>query len=252
MSRRDDVSKYYDISNKADTLSTWLFWLNIVLSVGVLLFNSHNTVVKILMVIIIILSFTCPIISVIDDCFWWFKAESVRRKSCIKEAFNVDTINENVEMYYNNDLQPSFNKYVMNSFENTFFSKNIAEKMLVGSAVKSLISLIIFILFCIVVKNDDIVLIVAQTVFSANYLCGTMSLCVYKSRLEALYNDYYNNIVSVGANTHNQKVLLLADIVEYESIKAYYKIRLSTKAFNKLNSSLSTEWESIASRCRFN
>ena len=252
MSRRDEISKYYDISNIADTISTWTFWINIILSIIVLFLQSYPVVSSVLMKVIIILSFVCPIISVIDDSFWWYDAESKRRKSCIKDAFGVDTIEENVEEYYNNSFSPSYNKYVLNTFENTFFSKYIAQKMLIPSAIYSLISFIVFILICILVKNDDIVLIIAQTVFSANYICGTLSLLVYKKRLDNLYNDFYNILVTIGVNDAKQKVLILANIVEYESIKAHYKIRLSTKVFTKLNPSLSTEWSNMVSRCKIN
>ncbi len=252
MSRRDEISKYYNMSGKAEIISTWAFWLNIILSITILFTQAHPTISSILMKIIITLSFICPIISVVDDSFWWYKAESNRRKSCIKDAFGVDTIAENVEEYYNNSSSQSFRKYVLNTFENDFFSKSIASKMLLPSFIKSLISFAVFIMICIIVKNDDIVLIISQTVFSANYICGTLSLFVYKNRLDDLYNDFYHSLVTVGVKEIKEKVLLLANIVEYESIKAHYKIRLSTKIFNKLNSSLSTDWANIETRCKFN
>lgn len=252
MSRRDEISKYYDISSIADTISTWTFWINIILSIIVLFLQAYPVASSVLMKIIIGLSFICPIISVVDDSFWWYKAESNRRKSCIKDAFVVDTITENVEEYYNNSSSPSFKKYVLNTFENTLFSKNIAQKMLIPSAVKSLISFVVFIMICILFKNDDVILIISQTVFSTSYICGTLSLFVYKNRLETLYNDFYHLLVTIGVNGTKEKVLLLSNIVEYESIKAHYKIRLSTKVFKKLNSSLSIEWSNIESRCKFN
>lgn len=121
MSRRDEISKYYNMSGKAELISTWAFWLNIILSITILFTQAHPTISSILMKIIITLSFICPIISVVDDSFWWYKAESNRRKSCIKDAFGVDTIAENVEEYYNNSSSQSFRKYVLNTFENDFF-----------------------------------------------------------------------------------------------------------------------------------
>lgn len=252
MSRRDEISKYYDFSNIAGTISTWTFWINILLSIIVLFFQAHPIIFSFLMKIIIVLSFICPIITVVDDSFWWYKAESNRRKSCIKDAFGVDTIAENVEEYYNNSSSPSFKKYVLNTFENTFFSKNIAQKMLIPSFTRSLLCFVVFILICILVKNDDVILIISQTVFSASCICGTLSLFVYKNRLETLYNDFYHALITIGINQAKEKVLLLSNIVEYESIKAHYKIRLSTKVFKKNNSSLSIKWSNIESRCKFN
>lgn len=251
MSRRDDISKYYDCSDRANKFLDWAFWINIILSISILVIQFNPTISSIIMIIIIVLSFVCPIISVADDSFWWYNAESKRRKSCIKDAFGVDTIDENVEEYYNNSSTPSFKKYVLNTFENVFFSKNIAQKMISFSAIKSIISFVVFILICIFIKNDDIILIISQTVFSANNICGTLSLLVYKHRLETLYDDFYRSLITVGINQQKEKVLLLSNIVEYESIKAHYKVRLSTKIFNKYNSLLSSNWANIESRCKF-
>ena len=251
MSRRDEISKYYDISDKAESISAWAFGLNIILSITILFLQQYPTISAVLMKFIIALSFICPIISVVDDSFWWYKAESNRRKSCIKDAFGVDTIAENVEKYYNNSSSPSFKKYVLNTFENTFFSKNIAAQMLFPSFIKSLVSLAVFIMICIVIKNDDIILIISQTIFSSNYICGTLSLVVYKNKLDELYNNFYYSLVTIGVREAKEKILLLANIVEYEAIKAHYKIRLSTKVFNKLNSSLSTKWANRESRSKF-
>ena len=71
MSRRDEISKYYDISGIADTISTWTFWINIILSIIVLFLQAYPVTSSVLMKIIIGLSFICPIISVVDDSFWW-------------------------------------------------------------------------------------------------------------------------------------------------------------------------------------
>lgn len=44
----------------------------------------------------------------------------------------------------------------------------------------------------------------------------------------------------------------LIDIFEYESIKAHYKVRLSSKIYHQMNESLSEEWSEIERNIKFN
>ena len=110
----------------------------------------------------------------------------------------------------------------------------------------------VFILISIKMKDENVILLIAQTAFSANYICGFVSLLVYNVRLNRLYDMSYSSIVSVGVNDNKSHIILLNLIIEYEAIKAHYKIRLSSKIFNKFNASLSNEWQEIEKKCNTN
>ena len=44
--------------------------------------------------------------------------------------------------------------------------------------------------------------------------------------------------------------MLLADTVEYEAVKAHYKIRLSSKLFQNKNEELSRQWAEIEGKIK--
>ncbi len=249
MSRRDDVSNCYKKSNVAGNIINVLFYINIILSLLLLFFGNLSGFV---LPILILCSLFNPLLSLLDDCWFWYDAEAKRRASCIENAFEVDITNLDTEEYYNNRQQPSIKKYELNTFENIFFSKAISGKMLLPGGIKSFIIFALFILVSIKMKDENVILLISQTAFSANYICGFISLLIYNIRLNKLYDMFYNSLVSIGVNDSKSHIILLNLIIEYEAIKAHYKIRLSSKAFNKLNVSLSDEWKEIENKCKFN
>lgn len=249
MSRRDDVSKCYKKTNVVGIIINALFYLNLFLSLLILIFDKLTIYI---LPVLIVCSLLTPLLSLLDDCWLWYEAEATRRASCIENAFGIDITNLNVEGYYNNEQQPSLKKYELNTFENIFFSKSISEKMLIPAGIKSTIIFIVFILICIKMKNENIILLIAQTAFSANYICGFVSLWVYRIRLNNLFEMFYKTFVTVGIKGKNTNILLLNYIVEYEAIKAHYKIRLSSKIFEKNNEYLTNEWKEIEKKCKIN
>lgn len=84
----------------------------------------------------------------------------------------------------------------------------------------------------------------AQTAFSSYVLVNFVMLVLYKIRLEALYGEAYNVLI-LGNQAHSHQAWLISYVVEYEAIKAHYKIRLEQKIFNKMNSELSAKWQDI-------
>lgn len=67
---------------------------------------------------------------------------------------------------------------------------------------------------------------------------------------KALEKVCYALFTAVGISTTAQRVWLKFFCVEYESIKAHYRIRLSESLFNKLNPQLSETWEKLSSQIK--
>ena len=107
--------------------------------------------------------------------------------------------------------------------------------MLLGAVVKLLLALAILIVSCRLIPNDDILLIVAQTAFSAVVIEDAIRLIIFTQRIKTLYAEAYHEFITVGIKDGAQVVWLKFFCVEYESIKAHYRIRLSEPLFNKLN-----------------
>lgn len=108
----------------------------------------------------------------------------------------------------------------------------------------------VLIISCRFIANDDILLVIAQTVFSAVVIEDAIRLIIFTQRIKTLYEEGYHELITVGISTTAQRVWLKFFCVEYESIKAHYRIRLSESLFNKLNPQLSETWEKLSSQIK--
>ena len=63
--------------------------------------------------------------------------------------------------------------------------------------------------------------------------------------MDKLYDEAYSTLVTIGVKDEKQMVWLLAYAVEYEAIKAHYKVRLDSTIFNTYNNELSQKWDAI-------
>ena len=131
-----------------------------------------------------------------------------------------------------------------------FFTKEISRKMLIGAVAKLLIAVVVLIITCRFITNDDVLLVIAQTVFSAVVIEDAIRLIIFTQRIKTLYEEAYHELITVGISTTAQRVWLKYFCVEYESIKAHYRIRLSESLFNKLNPQLSEKWEKLSSQIK--
>ena len=150
------------------------------------------------------------------------------------------------EEYYNNNLPHSLEKYGMNILESNYFSKIIAGKMLLKVGAYALGAVVALVIACRFVSDGNVLLLIAQTTFSSYVLVDFVMLLLYKIRLEALYIEAYNVFI-LGSRTHINQAWIISYVVEYEAIKAHYKIRLDQKIFNKMNGELSAKWQDIVS-----
>ena len=244
MSRRDDINKLYIPSQKLEKFCKIVFWLNCMLSlVNIFLSGMATDIVSILQ-IASALGFVSA--SVIDDGLFWYNAEHERRKNSIQTAFGIRLSELETDGYYNNSVPPSMIKYATNTFESVYFSKFIASKMLIYSLVKSLLAIIVLISVSWIIANGNILLIIAQAVFSAYIVEDTVYLTIYVNRLNALYDSIYTALITTGVHSSQKMPILLSFCTEYECIKAHYNIRLDSKIFIKYNHELSEKWNTIS------
>ena len=245
MSRRDDVNKLYNIPNILNGIETLLFIIDIIAAVVAL--SGKLDVVSIAITIQIISALFYFIFSVIDDGLFWYEAERARRKNSIEKGFGVRLSELETEEYYNNQNKESIEKYALNALESNLFTKDIAGKMMLPSCIKSGIAIAALVIACRFVTDSELLLIIAQTAFSSYILLDTVMLVIYKCRMDSLFKEGYALLITPGIKGKSKNATLLVYAVEYEAIKAYYKIRLSKKIFNKNNTRLSEEWENMKS-----
>jgi hypothetical protein len=245
LSKRDDINKLYVPSQKLGEFCKIVFWLNCALAIANLFLSG--LLLEILTAFQITLSMAFVAASLIDDGLYWYSAESERRKNNFQTAFGIRFSELETEGYYNNNLSPSVLKYAVNTFESNYFSKFIASKILFKSAIKSLVAVIVLISAGWLIADKSILLVISQAIFSAYIVEDTVLLAIYTNRLNKLYDSIYSMLVTSGIHKSQQIPILLLYCVEYESVKAHYKVRLDSKVFSKYNHELSDKWERIVS-----
>lgn len=207
---------------------------------------SNETISSIAIVVQIVVALLYFVSNTIDDGCFWYEAEKQRRKNGIQNGLGMRLSEYDTEEYYNNNLPHSLEKYGMNILESNYFSKIIAGKMLLKVGAYALGAVVALVIACRFVSDGNVLLLIAQTTFSSYVLVDFVMLLLYKIRLEALYIEAYNVFI-LGSRTHINQAWIISYVVEYEAIKAHYKIRLDQKIFNKMNGELSAKWQDIVS-----
>lgn len=242
MSRRDDVSKLYRPSKKLEKARFSLFCADIVMSLVALVITSGSRYIT---AVLVVIAFLYMAFTILDDGVLWYTAENARRKNNIQEAFHITLSRFETDGYYNNSISEPNLVYAVNTFESCFFTKELSERMLWKAYVKILASIAVVFIACVVINDNDVLLIIAQAAFSAFVIEDAISLILFVQRIRKLYDLAYHEFITVGISKTEQKVWLRYFCVEYESIKAHYKIRLDENLFDKLNGTLSEEWNKI-------
>ena len=245
MSRRDDVSKLYRMPSVLGNIEKALFVIDVIAAIIAL--SNNSSVISVAIIIQIASAILYFITSVVDDGYFWYEAEKARRKNCIENGFSVRLSELETEEYYNNHSKGSMEKYALNTLESNLFSKEIAGKMLLSSCIKACMAVVVLVIACRFIANPELLLIISQTAFSSYVLLETVMIVLYKLRMDNIYDEGYAIIISPGFKGKAKNATLLAYVVEYEAIKAHYKIRLSGKTFNKYNKELSEQWKLILS-----
>lgn len=245
MSKRDDVSRLYKVPSILDEIEKTLFVIDVIVAVVAL--SGNSSVVSVAIIIQIVLAIFYFLCSIIDDGYFWYEAEKARRKNSIENGLGTRLSELETEEYYNNQSKASLEKYALNVLESNMFSKEIAGKMILFSCVKSFIAIAVLVVACRFLPDAEFLLIVAQTAFSAYVIEDTVQLVFYKLRMETLYKEGYTILISPGIKGKGRNAAILAYSVEYEAIKAHYKIRLDKKIFKKNNDKLSNQWNQVLS-----
>lgn len=97
-------------------------------------------------------------------------------------------------------------------------------------------------------ENLDVLLIITQTVFSAEIICYFIKLCYYKFQLDKVCKEFQDIFFVLGLANLDTKILILDATLDYECLKSYCKISTSSKIFFKNNEQCSREWQILIKR----
>lgn len=184
------------------------------------------------------------------------KAETIRRKDFIDNAFGTKLSNENSEEYYDNEeIEKGLYKALLNLFENSLFSKEISEKMLERKLKRSIIPALILIISAVYgFLGNQLMIPILQLFLSKEFLCKNIKLKSYNEKVE----NIYNNIATLCDTTKlsNKNILkyephILNIWIEYESNISSSKLFLDGKIYNDLNPELTKKWNKIKIKYKF-
>ncbi len=245
--RKDEVQELYDKCNKISNYSDWLFLVNIAISF-ILIFNFKYR--DIFVVTSLLLNIGYVILVNVNEIYFNNLAENERRKSLLKESFDVNTTLRDTNKYYNNEAEPSIEKFGLNCYESAFFTNKVVNRMLPKNIFKICILVILYVILMINIENMDLLLVITQTLFSTEILFYFIKLCYYKFQLDKVCREFQNIFLVVGLKNKDANVLILDATMDYECLKSYCKILTSSKIFFKNNKAWSKEWNKILNKIK--
>lgn len=245
MKRKDDSEQLYKTVTSFDSILFALFEINTIAAAIV----SFTTPVlsEFLFWVQCITAIGYVLLAFGVDCWLWFYAEKSRRLDCIANGFRVDLSERKTDGYYDNALPPSVQRYAANNFESAFYTKSIAQNMIPGLLIKTFVVLAVFAFSLRSVADANKVLLVVQTCFSSVFFTNQLLVLVFCKRVEDVYDQFYTALITDGlSDTPQYEAKLLSYSIEYETLKAFFKVRLSTKIFERNKIDLNKRWQEIA------
>jgi hypothetical protein len=246
--RIDEVTQYYVPAVRFETIGTWLFWIIGALSLVMPYSNNFGQLWKSILqstfIILVIVYFS---ISQISRFYLVPRAESMRRKQMLSDAFGAPLSHDKTSLYYNNDYPPSVQRLGSNTMENAFFSKEIASKMLCRKRLFTCCYAFLWVVaFSLRHNNLEVLSWITQVLFSGEIVAQWLNLEILRLRHERTYERLHDHFLhEVGGNSPKAIATVLENFVTYESAKSSAGLLLSTKIFEEMNPSLTKRWNQI-------
>jgi len=253
--RIDEVSQYHEPAARVGLIKKWLFWVVAFLSLCMPYSTTvgevfHDTL-KSFFIVLVICYFTISQAS----RFWLVpRAEGMRRKQILSDAFNAPLSHEKTSLYYNNEYSPSVGRLGANTMENTLFSKEVASKMLCKNRLVAGGYVMLWLLaFSLRHNNLEMLTWITQIVFSGEIVVQWLNLEVLRFQCDRIFDQLHSHFLhDIGAESPRAIATILDSFVAYEAAKSSAGLLLSTKEFDKLNPSLTEKWDQIRQELKMN
>jgi hypothetical protein len=249
MNKKVPFKNKFDTAKKYDKVSTYLLYIATVLLIGNFILskitNTQTSIIRWIEIINCLTIVSFSIVEVIVD-YIHYGAETHRREDLVDNSFASLIAENRTESYYTNgELKSGLYKMGVNNFESCFFSYNIAKKDLTPLWVKSIILSLLFI-FVGLAGYDEILIFIVQLAIPVVLLQQSIKHTIFVSRLKNVlerYRSLFNNL-KISKNKKNDSEII-RDILEYEATISWGNTLLNESTYNKMNASLSNEWEDL-------
>ena len=235
----NDVDKDFRLCIKLEKLLSIFYYVSAVLSL--ILCIRFNIILCITLIIIHILYI---IADSINDVIFKNFAENERRKTLLSNAFGNVLTDKRALGYYNNNEKSSLKRLGINVFESVFFTKNNTNMMIKQNTVKIIIDIIIWLVIVLIMKDKNIVLCITQSIFSSEILISYFKLLYFNNKVNVVYNKLFTLFIT-NKYSCKKEAQLLEYAFEYECLKSFAHIILSSNNFNKNNTKWTADWDNL-------
>jgi len=246
--KTDPINKrYFKTVERADSTADGLFYLAAALSFAILFIDktSSPAVLDIAQIAFVVLVFLLFVIGLASRLHWAANALDARRKDLLSNAYGVPLTHEQTLGYYNNNETDPIRRLGVATLENTLFTRAITTEMAKRERWRSGSYFIAF-LVAAMYRHWDLAIAgaAAQVVFSEQIISRWVRLEWLRSRSGRAFDGLYALFQAPPARLPLH-ARALEWVAYYEASKEGSGITLSDKIFNKLNPSLTVEWERI-------
>jgi hypothetical protein len=248
--RVDEISKYYRPIGTIGLVCGCLFWVIAALSLllpytaSIVPTPELRSTLRAIFIVLVLVRFA---LSQISSFYLVPRAEHMRRKQLLSDAFGTPLSHDKTCLYYNNQYSPSVQRLGANTLENALYSKEITAHMLSSKRLITGSYVLVWLLAFALRHNDlEVLTWITQLVFSGEIVAQWVKLEVLRINCERTFEQLHAHFLhGVGESCPAAIATVLDAFVAYESAKASAGIKLSTKVFQKLNPTLCKKWDEI-------
>lgn len=236
---------YFDRAGKAETCGEWLFWGIFALSAVALLFQQE-AVQEIVSPVLIVAAILGVVVGAIGP-IWQNEGNRLLRSMQLTNALGVPLGEEARKNYYNNLVPPSPDRLAVTTFENSFFTDEILQRMLLKKRLVTGAYLLVFILLvaCRWTTYAPLLLL-AQTVFSVDVALHWIRMERFAFRVSRVRQGLHQFFLQGGTTgDQNGLAIALAGFADYECAKDEAAMSIDGRLFKKLNPKLSKQWDQL-------
>lgn len=243
---------YFDIIEKVDKWANRLFLLGALLSIASTFVSEtlHPKVSGWLQTVFLVTVVGLFAIDLAVKLYLSPRAADARTKDFLSHAYGPNLSTVRTQNYYNNNAPFGVKKVAAQTFENTLFTKQICRKMFNQQIFLVALYMVIF---AIGLANRDTPLTLwcaaAQVLFGEQIIVRFIRLWWLRSRAEQIHEEL-RQLYVISTNGIQFDTIAMDAYTRYETSKATVGITLSSKIYEKLNPSLTNEWNQLRATYR--
>lgn len=247
-------AKWFEVSTKLSILLNYLVYLSTLISVIIIVSrnffpNSNQMPINWLTKGLAALSVSYFILEIVQK-YSFNKAELERKNDLIDNSLNSNLNHQKSKNYFSNDnIEHGIFKLGVDCFENSYFTKNISEKMFNKQLVLNSIIIIIVITLLLTASNN---LTVEFFLLALPYSISNETIRLYRlnKEMESVFCEFKKIFDSVSKD--KIEMLIINNVINYEKSLSSNQILLDSNIFKHMNDELSEQWKALKAKYEIN